>query len=63
MSQLIYNKPSIFSIRKVSVDQAIRLLRRNGIQSNREKAEVILDFLYLVAKTYHMQKEKMIAWN
>lgn len=56
MSQFIYKKPIIFSTRKVSVDQAIRLLRRNGIQVNREKAEIILDFLYLVAKTYHTQK-------
>ncbi|HEY9261288.1 hypothetical protein [Chitinophaga sp.] len=58
MSQFIYKKPDIFSTRKVSVDQAIRLLHRNGIQVNREKAELILDFLYLVAKTYHTQKRK-----
>jgi hypothetical protein len=48
-----YNKlPGNFSVRKVSVEQAMRSLKRNGVQVNKEKAEVILDFLYLIAKTY-----------
>ena len=38
------------------MDQVIRLLGRNGIQVNREKAEIILDFLYLIAKTYKTQQ-------
>lgn len=57
MNQLIYKTPSVFSARKVSVDQTIRLLNRNGIHVDREKAEVILDFLYLIAKTYKMRQE------
>lgn len=55
MNQFPYKNPRAFSARKVSVDQAVRLLARNGIRVNKEKAEVILDFLYLVAKTYNAQ--------
>lgn len=55
MNQFFYRKPRTFSARKVSADQAVRLLARNGIRVNKEKAEVILDFLYLVAKTYNAQ--------
>lgn len=47
----------ISKARKISVDQALRLLGRNGIRVNKEKAEIILDFLYLIAKTYNTQKE------
>lgn len=56
MSQFLYKNPSAFSPRKVSVDQAIKLLGRNKIRVNREEAEMILDFLYLIAKTYKKQK-------
>ncbi|SDT66771.1 hypothetical protein SAMN05216490_4731 [Mucilaginibacter mallensis] len=44
--------PAVFSSRKVSPDQAVNLLRRNGIQVNEEQAAIILDFLYLLARTY-----------
>ncbi len=30
---------------------AINLLRKNGIQANKDQASVILDFFYLIAKT------------
>jgi hypothetical protein len=56
MSQFHYKNPSAFSARIVSVDQAIRLLHRNSIQVNREQAKIILDFLYLIAKTFKTQK-------
>jgi hypothetical protein len=48
---------SPFVARKVSADQAIRLLGRKGIQVNREKALILLDFLYLIASTYKKQTE------
>jgi len=32
MNQLTYKNPRAFSVRKVSVDQAIKLLRRNSIR-------------------------------
>ncbi len=57
MNQFIDKNSSSFVNRKVSADQAIRLLGRNGIQVSREKAEIILDFLYLIAKTYKKQIE------
>lgn len=41
MDQLIYKRSKVFSTRKVSVDQPIRLLGRNGIRVNKEKAEII----------------------
>jgi len=44
--------PEIFSSRKVSQNQAVNLLGRNGIQVNEEQAAIILDFLYLLARTY-----------
>lgn len=46
-----------FSPRKVSTEKAIKLLRQGGIQVNKEEAEIILDFLYLIAKTYRKQME------
>jgi hypothetical protein len=57
MNQFPYRSPRAFSGRKISLDQAIKVLKRNGIRVNRENAEVILDFLYLIAKTYKNQKE------
>ncbi len=56
MNQFLYKKSKAFSARKVSVDQAVRLLGRNGIRVNKERAEIILDFLYLIAKTYNTKK-------
>ena len=35
----------------MSIDQAVRILNRNGIQVNEDQAKIILDFLYLIAKT------------
>lgn len=52
MLQSYYKNGKAFSTRKVSAEQAIRVLRRNGINVNKEKAEVVLNFLYLIAKTY-----------
>jgi hypothetical protein len=37
--------------------KAIKLLREGGIQVNKEEAKAILDFLYLIAKTYSKQME------
>ena len=52
MEQINNKMPTAFSSRKVSTDQAIKVLKRNGIQVNEDQAIVILDFLYLLAKTY-----------
>jgi hypothetical protein len=57
MTQILYKNSRVFSSRKISVDQVVRVLGRNGIRVNKEEAEIILDFLYLIAKTYNTQKE------
>lgn len=53
MEQIKNKMPTAFSSRKVSTNQAIKVLKRNGIQVNEDQAMVILDFLYLLAKTYN----------
>jgi len=51
MQPISSNKPKAFSNRKITVDQAIRILKRNGIRVSEDQARIILDFLYLIAKT------------
>jgi hypothetical protein len=46
------NKPRVFSDRKISVNQAIKTLKKNGIKTTVEQAKQILDFLYLFTKVY-----------
>jgi hypothetical protein len=58
-----YKTVKSFSTRKVSTEQAIRVLRRNGINVNKEKAEIILDFLYLIAKTYRSIEDNDESWR
>jgi hypothetical protein len=41
-----------FIDRRISVKRAITLLAKHGIQVDDDEAAVILNFLYLVAKTY-----------
>ncbi|MDQ0964923.1 hypothetical protein QFZ20_000326 [Flavobacterium sp. W4I14] len=36
--------------RKISVDEAVLLLGKDGIMVSRSEAHIILDFLYLMAK-------------
>lgn len=49
--------PKPFSGRKVSVSQAINLLRRNGIRVSEEQASIILDFLYLSAGSFKAKED------
>ena len=41
-----------FVDKKISAKRAVALLAKNGIQVDDNEATVILNFLYLVAKTY-----------
>lgn len=52
MQKIPFKKCGTFSERKVSVDQAMKILRNNGIETNKEQAKEILDFLYLLAKMH-----------
>jgi len=47
-----------FIDRNVSVEQAIIILAKNGIQVNEKEAKNILELLYLVAANYNKSKEK-----
>ncbi|HEX8019604.1 hypothetical protein [Mucilaginibacter sp.] len=51
-----YTKNKISAIvasKGVKIDRAIKALKRNGIIVNEDQAKVILDFLYILAKTYY----------
>jgi hypothetical protein len=52
MNHLPHRNPKDFSNRKITVNQAIKILKHNGIKTNEDQAAIILDFLYLIAKTY-----------
>ncbi len=52
MQTSLYQKTKTFSSKKVSVTQAIKVLKRNGIEVGEDQAALILDFLYLLAKTF-----------
>lgn len=47
-----------FIDRNVSIEQAIIILAKNGVQVNEKEAKVILELLYLIAKTYNKSKER-----
>jgi hypothetical protein len=65
MSQVPVKNSNVFSTRKVSADQAVKVLGRNGIRVSKEEAKVILDFLYLIARTYNTQRTlgRPVSWN
>lgn len=46
-----------FYTRKISINTAIRILNQNDIRVNEDQAKEILDFLYLIAKTYNLHKD------
>lgn len=50
-----------FIDKKVSDKRAIPILAKNGIQVTEEEASVILDFLYLVAKSYNKPEKAQEA--
>jgi hypothetical protein len=45
-----------FIDKKVSVKQAVAILTKNGIRVDENEASIILDFLYLMAKTYKAKR-------
>lgn len=51
MKQISSYQLKPFSNRKVTIEQTVRLLYRNGLKIDEEDAKTILDFLYLLAKT------------
>lgn len=51
-----------FIDKNVSVEQAIIILSKNGIQVNEKEAKIILELLYLVSKNYNKPREKKTTY-
>ncbi|TPG34826.1 PTS sugar transporter subunit IIBC [Flavobacterium pectinovorum] len=47
-----------FIEKNVSVEKAVIILSKNGIQVNEKEAKIILELLYLVSKNYDKPREK-----
>lgn len=52
IDQIPNSKPRVFSDRSISVNQAMKILKKNGIQTSVAQAKEILDFLYIFTKVY-----------
>ncbi|TDQ08864.1 PTS sugar transporter subunit IIBC [Pedobacter metabolipauper] len=52
-----------FIERKISVKRAISILAKNGVAVDDREADVILEFLYLVAKNYNKIEDVQNAQN
>jgi hypothetical protein len=52
MQEFSTNQTKAFYTRQISINTAIRILHQNDIRVNAVQAKEILDFLYLIAKTY-----------
>jgi len=52
-----------FIDKNVSVEKAVIILSKNGIQVNEKEAEIILELLYLVSKSYDKPREKKIPYR
>nr|MBB6137578.1 putative TPR repeat methyltransferase [Mucilaginibacter sp. X5P1] len=48
--------PDLYT-RKISTNTAIRILNQNDIRVNEDQAKEILNFLYLIAKTYNQHDD------
>ena len=49
--QTLISQPQNFKDKRVPVKKAITILAKNNISVNEEEAKVILDLLYLIAKS------------
>ena len=47
-----------FHYKNVSVEKAVIILSKNGIQINENEAEIILELLYLLSKSYDKPRER-----
>ena len=51
-----------FIEKNISVEKAIAILSKCGIQINEDEAKIILELLYLVSKNYDKPREKKILY-
>jgi len=49
-----------FTYKKISIEQAIALLAKNGIKVDDDEVAVILDLLYLISKNYKKLEKKTL---
>jgi hypothetical protein len=56
MQNSYYNDINAFPKKKVSIKQAVQILKRNGIQTTDEQARIILNFLNVLAKVSNAPK-------
>lgn len=52
IDQISNSKPRVFSDRRVSVNQAMKILKKNGIETSLAQVKEIFDFLYIFTKVY-----------
>jgi len=62
MEDTIYRAPR-FIDKRISPKKAVEILRQNDVQVSEEEAAVILDFLYVIAKTYNRNEESQKRGN
>lgn len=58
MNRPLSNYPKSFSTRKVSINRAMNVLKQHGAHVDYHQTEMILDFLYVIAKTYQLEDNK-----
>ncbi len=52
IDQISNSKPRVFSDRRISVNQAMKILKKNDIETSVAQVKEILDFLYIFTKVY-----------
>ena len=56
----LYMEINALKKRNITPEQAVKILRKNGIETNEKDVKIILDFLYFLAKlavNQHFKKE------
>ena len=57
----LFSNPQNFKDKRVSVKKAISILEKNNISVDEEEAKIILDFLYLMAKSTEAEGAKILV--
>lgn len=52
-----------FIERTISVKRAISILAKSGIEVDEKEADIIMDFLFLIAKNYNKDEEAENTYN
>jgi site-specific DNA recombinase len=60
IDQISNSKPRFFSDRRVSTNQAMKILKKNDIETSVAQIKEILDFLYTFTKVFSIQEAQNI---